>query len=349
MWHPLLRRRGFTLIELLVVIAIIAILIALLLPAVQQAREAARRTQCKNNLHQLGLALHNYHDSHRIFPLSQMGGVTGDADWRGHSVHVMILPYIDQAPLYNQYNMDVWCWWDSGKGPHMVNAANSPGRVVIPAFLCPSDPVRSRDGTGTRPGNNYPVCEGANGGMFNDGVAGGVNPRNKANGIFNVRIEVPIAGVQDGTSNVIMAAEQLITGSSPANDRLTSLRQAVAIPSGWDGSFLTQAQLDDWGTRCTNSTNAQRTETGAFWNTGVHEQSTFNTLLPPNSKYQNCTAHCSGCAPDGPAMVGARSNHEGGVHVCLADGSARFISENIDYMTWQRLGSRHDGQPLGEF
>ncbi len=342
------RRNAFTLIELLVVIAIIAILIALLLPAVQQAREAARRTQCKNNLKQLGLALHNYHDTMNMFPRSQMGATTGTADWRGHSAHVMILPYIEQAPLYALYDMNVWAWWDGGRvgrdgtNHHMVSAGRA-GLTRIPAFLCPSNSA-----TIGFPGCSYPVCEGANSGMFNDGVAGGY-VATKENGIFNIRTPVRIGDITDGTTNCIMAGEQLLSTTVPTLDRIINLRQAVAIPSGWDGTFLTQAQLDDWGGRCNASSNAQRTETGRYWNPGIHEQSVFNTLLPPNSKYGNCTAHCSGCAPDGPAMLGARSLHTGGVQVLLADGSVRFVSENVDYLTWQRLGSRNDGNVLGDF
>ena len=335
-------RRGFTLIELLVVIAIIAILIALLLPAVQQAREAARRSQCRNNLKQLGLALHNYHDNFKMFPLSQLGGVTGQSDWRGHSAQTMILPYIDQAPLYNRYNMDVWAWWDGGKGPPN-DAAGGAAHAKIPAFRCPSNSSIANG----RPGNNYPVCEGANGGMFNDGVAGGYSVA-KQNGMFNIRVAVPIGDVTDGTSNTIMASEQLVFSTNITLDPLIALKQAVAIPAGWDGTFLTAAQIDDWGTRCA-ATGTRRTETGQFWNVGVHEHGTFNTLLPPNSRYPNCTAHCGGCAPDGPAMLGARSLHVGGVHSLLGDGGVKFISDSIDLVMWQRLGARNDGNPIGEF
>jgi len=335
------RRRGFTLIELLVVIAIIAVLIALLLPAVQQAREAARRTQCRNNLKQLGLALHNYHDTFQMFPLSQLGGVTGQSDWRGHSAQVMILPYIDQSPIYNQYNMNVWSWWDGSKGTPM-DGAGMAGQSKIAAFRCPSNPSAANG----RPGNNYVVCEGANGGMFNDGTG---YSSSKENGIFNIRTVVPIGGITDGTSNTIMASEQLVYSTGVNNDKLIALRQSVSTPGGWDGTFMTQAQLDDWGSRCTTSSNGQRTETGQFWHVGVHEQSVFNVLLPPNSKYQNCTSHCGGCAPDGTALVGARSLHTGGVTVLMADGAVRFVSDNINYPTWQYLGARNDGTSLGEF
>ena len=317
-------------------------LIALLLPAVQQARESARRTQCKNNLKQFGLALHNYHDTFLIFPRSQLGGVTGSSDWRGHSAHVMLLPYIDQSPLYSTYDMNAWAWWDNAKGPHNVNAGKA-GLKRVAAFLCPSNSA-----TIGFPGNSYVVSEGANGGMFNDGVVGGANA-GKQNGMFNMQVPVRMGDVTDGTSNVIMMSEQILSQTSPTLDRLVNLRQTVAIPAGWDGTFLTQAQVDDWGSRCTASGANARTETGRYWAPGVHEQTTFNTLLPPNSKYQNCTAHCSGCAPDGPAMIGARSLHTGGVHVLLSDGSVRFVSDNVDYTTWGKLGSRNDGGTVGEF
>lgn len=336
------RLSGFTLIELLVVIAIIAVLVAILLPAVQQAREAARNSQCKNNLKQLGVAFHNYHETMGCFPSSQGGGVTGQSDWRGHSAHVMILPYIDQAALYNKYDMNAWAWWDNGKGPHQVNA-NTAGRQRIAGFLCPSNSSFQTDGTGITAGCNYPVCEGDNAGMFNDGVSGGFNLV-KSNGVFTMRAIVNIGAITDGTSNTIMVGEQ-IQSLSGSTDAVVNLRQAVAIPSGWDGTFLTQAQLDDWGARC-RATTTQRTETGRFWTPGVHEQTAFNVLLPPNSVYPNCTAHCGGCAPDGPAAVGARSLHTGGVNICLADGAVKFVGNNIDYSLWQYMGSRSDGNKI---
>jgi len=333
------RRLGFTLIELLVVIAIIAVLVAILLPAVQQAREAARNSQCKNNLKQLGVALHNYHETMGCFPSSQGGAATGQADWRGHSAHVMILPYMDQGALYNKYNMNAWAWWDGGMGTHMVDTAQ-PGRQRIAGFLCPSNFSNQTDGIGITPGLNYPVCEGNNAGMFNDGVAGGFNLQ-KCNGVFTMRAIVNIGAITDGTTNVILVGEQ-IQSLSGSTDAVVNLKQAVAIPGGWDGTFLTQAQLDDWGTRCA-ATTTQRTETGRFWSPGVHEQSVFNTLLPPNSRHPNCTAHCGGCAPDGPAMIGVRSMHTGGANIVLADGAVKFIGNNIDYILWQRMGARNDG------
>jgi len=141
------QKRGFTLIELLVVIAIIAILIALLLPAVQQAREAARRSQCKNNMKQIGLALHNYHGTHRIFPsirmldLKQYAG-SCTAGWQrpgGFSWRVMLLPFLDQGTIYNQINWDDHLIGTSCGGTNSFAVAD---KTVLPAFLCPSDPHR---------------------------------------------------------------------------------------------------------------------------------------------------------------------------------------------------------------
>ena len=153
-------KRGFTLIELLVVIAIIAILIALLLPAVQQAREAARRTQCKNNLKQIGLALHNYHDVHNGFPMGNMiPGTHGPTAW------VAMLPFIEQAPLFNQINFSAAGSWWFGSGAASVNAATFSGKK-IPGYICPSMTlVTMRSPYGT-PANSpmrgsYVLLEGA--------------------------------------------------------------------------------------------------------------------------------------------------------------------------------------------
>ena len=140
MKHSIFKNRGFTLIELLVVIAIIAILIALLLPAVQQAREAARRSQCKNNLKQLGLATHNYHDSHNVFPISH--GDTGNSfGWRA-----MILPYVDQSPLYNKINFN----------GNIVDAGNLEiAQTPLGLFHCPSDPSANNVSGGNQVWSNW--------------------------------------------------------------------------------------------------------------------------------------------------------------------------------------------------
>eukprot|EP00475_Leptophrys_vorax_P003448 TRINITY_DN12047_c0_g1_i1.p1 TRINITY_DN12047_c0_g1~~TRINITY_DN12047_c0_g1_i1.p1 ORF type:complete len:244 (-),score=19.27 TRINITY_DN12047_c0_g1_i1:451-1107(-) len=200
------RSRGFTLIELLVVIAIIAVLIALLLPAVQQAREAARRTQCKNNLKQFALALHNYHDTFTLFPRAVNGSIyDGQGDgWRSYSAQAMMLPYIDQAPLYNQINFSANACCDNGGGPANNDAVM--GKIKIGAFVCPSSEV---PGNITAP-NSYAVCNGSNTGFDADQNQG------QQNGMFNRYQLVRMGDCTDGTSNTIFASEILMSDGSGA-------------------------------------------------------------------------------------------------------------------------------------
>jgi prepilin-type N-terminal cleavage/methylation domain-containing protein len=201
-------RRGFTLIELLVVIAIIAILIALLLPAVQQAREAARRTQCRNNLHQIGLALHNYHDTHRCFPPGQISGHTaGIADLLytysgGATCFTLILPYMDESALYNAYNFDA---------PGTVGTANTTvTQSVLAQYLCPSDLDPSVGSYNCREGN-YAFSTG-----MDDSCQFQYCPivTTVRGPLFN-RSKVRIRDIRDGTSNTFAIGEAS-TGVSPA-------------------------------------------------------------------------------------------------------------------------------------
>jgi prepilin-type N-terminal cleavage/methylation domain-containing protein len=209
------RSRAFTLIELLVVIAIIAILVALLLPAVQQAREAARRTQCKNNLHNIGLALHNYMDSFRVFPFGKGPSYQGVPVYARWSQHAMILPYIDQGPLYNTIDFNygpetpgmagVINFMPPSTNPGGQNAAAS--RALIPAFLCPSDPVA---GTAGWPGaNNY---VGNQGGWLCDrsDTPGGPNdnsPSEVQTGVFYFLSRCSSRDFVDGMSQTAMFSE----------------------------------------------------------------------------------------------------------------------------------------------
>ncbi len=207
--HP--RVRGFTLIELLVVIAIIAVLIALLLPAVQQAREAARRTQCKNNMKQLGLALHNYHDTSLVFPVG--GFYQGAKVGTGMGWHVGILPYIDQAPMYNQFNFNATAYTDTN---NLTMALKSP-----PGFYCPSGKLDKTQNAGENVGTQSPNS------THYYGIMGpkGTNPKTApaqygwdnttlaGHGGFALQGMMPrnacrrMADVTDGTSNTLAIGE----------------------------------------------------------------------------------------------------------------------------------------------
>jgi prepilin-type N-terminal cleavage/methylation domain-containing protein len=303
-------RRGFTLIELLVVIAIIAILIALLLPAVQQAREAARRTQCKNNLKQIGLALHNYHDTHRVFPLACIRGLPGsNANIEGFGTWlVYIFPYIDQAPLYNGFNFP-YVGGIYGLGSY---GTLNMGTVNIPlqALVCPSDPdAATTKNFGTWFWNQAPNANGdyaltSYAGMTNSTLrigteAGGSFPRFDYNGVLGNRGRTSIADVLDGTSNTIIVAE---VAQSPT----------AGWPWGWDGA-LTDARLGP---------NGPGTWPGD--GTWTNPRETVNAQT-------------------------AASYHVGGIHSAMADGAVRFISENIDLSLYRSLATRRGGEVVGEF
>nr|WP_271870056.1 DUF1559 domain-containing protein [Planctomicrobium sp.] len=317
-------RKGFTLIELLVVIAIIAILIALLLPAVQQAREAARRSQCKNNLKQIGLALHNYHDTVGTFPL----GVRRDlpSGW-GMSWMVGILPYIDQAPLFNQLNPDIQHSGYVGNGP----VAN---RVRLNAYLCPSSPLdafthSNARGWVMRPqyvgisgataGNGFTTASASD---FNvSGCCGSVTAGQirSDGGVLLPNRGIQIKDIKDGTSNTLVVSE---CGEFFENAAGNAVDQ-VNSNHGWMMGTDRPAQ------RVTNSRTFNLT-------TIRYTPNTLDNTLP-------------GTGNNDGANNGIYSAHVGGVQALLADGSVRFLSENIDMLNLRRLATRRDGQVLGEF
>lgn len=330
------RRKGFTLIELLVVIAIIAILIALLLPAVQQAREAARRTQCKNNLKQIGLALHNYLDVHTVFPPSFVSDIsttnTTGGEW---SVHARILPFLEQAALYNNANLE-----EAYDSP--VNASIPSLRIA--AYLCPSDP---NDRTRTDSSGNaihYPLSYGFNGGTWRVWTN---SNRSAGDGAFAPNSKFSDASFTDGMSNTLCFSEvKAFTAYNRDGDAGTATVPANAA--------AVTALIAGGGD---NKANSGHTE----WVDGRVHQTGFTVTLPPNAEvtvpggdrpdegdYTSCREDKS-CTTPTYAAVTSRSWHVGIVNSLLMDGSVRSISENLDLGTWRNLGQRNDGQVIGEF
>ena len=339
-------RSGFTLVELLVVIAIIGILVGLLLPAVQAAREAARRMQCSNNVKQLALSVHNYHDAHKIFPRNYIQ--VGSDVWLALSgINVGTLPYIEQSALYEQAQPYLTTPYNNANWTALENWMNT----KLAAHICPSSPAAPARGASTfgwgGPGNNYAWCTGSS----PDANWSGSN----MNGLFAQQVSRRMGDASDGLSNTIMVSE-LLSGSNASgsagrfpydifytNDGLFS--------SFADRNFPTQAEIDAIGQSARNSPTGFRSNGGTLWAWYPAAQTSFNAATPPNWRYPSAgAACCPGGAHDwANGLIGARSMHTGGVTVGLGDGSVQFISDSVTLLTFQRLGNARDGQVVGEY
>lgn len=382
-----LRRRGFTLIELLVVIAIIAVLIALLLPAVQQAREAARRTQCKNNLKQMGLAIHNYHDTFNVLPAGGTAervdpnshGATAGNRWSGT---VGMLPFLEQGPLFNKIASGGAMIGTDGTvrnyGPMGTRGASGTGdgavpweghyepwRAQIPVLLCPSDTVTTEGGAVGK--TNYAFSRGdsswdtnhgwvGNGGRGLRGMFHTVMPGRSKNSTFG--------DVTDGLSNTIAMAErvQAKPGSRRVKDGVTNTGGSISGSYRANpGSLLATIQNGEY-------TGEVRSFAGRWWCEGTPGITGHTTILGPNK---------GSFMPQGDDWVDGifepSSNHTGGVQVLMGDGAVRFVSDNINtgnlscpvpdeanrpancpvspspYGVWGALGTKAGGDVVSEF
>jgi len=334
------RRDGFTLIELLVTLAVIAVLIALLLPAVQMAREAARRMTCANNLSQIGRALHNYHEAHRVLPFgcgTDYDGIVsslGTLADRRYSAHSQILPQLDQANAYEQINFNV-----APFDPYVNSGAYDPACIasgglsavngaaavtVINVFLCPSDLDRLQSMWGH---NNYRSCNG-----------GGWHGR-LGNGMFGQNSSVRFDAVADGLSNTALFSERCKgTWDHAVFDPLADIYDTAGI---WNE--------DTFRDHClslspeTAAAYPQNVDSGQNWLEANFNWTRYNHLVPPN--HVSCK---NGFTWDGVGMA-ASSRHNGGVNVLLGDGQARFVSETIDPTVWRALGTIRGGESPGDF
>jgi len=359
-------RRAFTLVELLVVIAIIGILIALLLPAVQAAREAARRSQCANNLKQAGLALHNYHDTHRCFPSQGQGTETGNqatSTRRGLSALVMMLPYMEQGALYDQFSSPQASPAYPAWGPVPWYGWNfRPHNNQVATMLCPSDGASQLRDLGGTPywwqgDTNYNFCLG-------DTVNTDWRGRSRVRGIFGADTFYAIRDIKDGTSNTIAMSEQvrckiiLGTGSSAAEIH------GHYVENAGDGSLRVNPAtcLAYKGPANTILPSAPGIGDlrGVHWAWAAVVSTGFNTVLPPNS------IGCKGTSSEWGAdhLMPPDSFHPGGVNSIFADGSQHFISETIDtgilsapevtagpspYGVWGAIGSKFGGETNVQF
>ncbi|WP_449289961.1 DUF1559 family PulG-like putative transporter [Novipirellula galeiformis] len=326
--------RGFTLVELLVVIAIIGVLVGLLLPAVQAAREAARRMQCSNNLKQLGLAAHNYHDTFQAFPpYRQKAGNPSALDFQGYGPLISLLPFIEQQALYDQIktvSRDFYL-------PISPTVDNVVANTPLAAFSCPSNlPFPSASVRGS---SSYSVSAGSNIGWTID--------ESRRNGVFGMDIPTKFAMITDGTSNTIMLGEHLTgDGDDGTYRQKTDLVRAqpwTANESTQQGP-ITDAQLEAYGQACAAGSNNHTSYYGYRWGRPVFIYTVFNTVAPPNWKHPSCMP-CTTCgAGDSKGVFPARSRHPGGVHHVLADASVRFVTETINLQLYHGLGSRNGSE-----
>jgi prepilin-type N-terminal cleavage/methylation domain-containing protein/prepilin-type processing-associated H-X9-DG protein len=362
-------RRGFTLIELLVVISIIGVLIALLLPAVQSARETARRAQCVNNLKQIGLALHSYESTVGSFPISTTaagvgpGGVclNGLFSW-----HAFVLPYLEQRPAYDAINFHVGMAGNCADPSLYYNATINRGHpnataaaATLSVFLCPSDSFQPNQvmGSSQPSPQNYagnagwtPDASGMTGFSMqrlgrHNGFIGLVNPVRPVDWHVGA---VRIADITDGTSNTAAVAERRIVRATDPTDVFAAMAEPESLQSFCGGGAGSSKSLEAWVRFCNTVTYPDPLWTvyhGRSWISGWgHVATTYMHVMPINGR--NC--HIYGGEDDGNNLSTPSSNHPGGVNVLFGDGSVRFLKSSVALNVWWALGSRNGGEMISD-
>lgn len=376
-WHECRRRRAFTLIELLVVIAIIGVLIALLLPAVQAAREAARRAQCTNNMKQLGLALANYESANGVYPLSYVQvGLNGfpnyfsDSGWGCWSPQALLLGYLEQGPLSNSLNYSVASYENLDNGVQATAACTR-----INSFLCPSSPLPTgiygygpdygmTQVNDQLPGNSYfasvgpSICPWTS--ASPTGIFAIVTPTGNYPALGGLDGARGVRDVLDGTSNTIAFGEWKMGDFNISKLTITdgiNLMKSTSVGGigNWNdpvnnmptGAASFPGFLQECAGAAPSSVGNWKTNKsrlGYTWIQGMFGNAMGNTLLAPNPPYPNCQLEPWGGDMDAPGLWGMSSYHPGGGNVAFADGSVRFLKSSTATPIVWGIGSRNGGE-----
>ena len=346
--HGSRKQHGFTLVELLVVIAIIGVLVGLLLPAVQSAREAARRMQCQNNLRQLGLAAHNHESAMKYLPpayrAQQIGMAPGYFDLWG--TLALLTPYLEQTNVYNSIDLSLTMYQLTS--PFGIQAPVAV-KTRVPTFLCPSDKGQSVCSNayaivGELAPNNYAFCLGTG---TTRGRTGWLGSPWDADGVFFASSKIRLTDIKDGTSNTIGASERILGEGGEAT---TLSNRADLKPQ----TMYVNPNAETNDANCRNSLRSNFNQRRMYtWVAGEPRCTSYNHYYAPNDKTNpDCVSNFVGTDPisrsSGHGLSTARSWHVGGVNAFYCDGSVRFVSDSINMVIWRALATRSGGEVVAD-